>query len=110
MAEEYIWLGLRTSRGFDRNVLAERYNYKCDTKQNKRLESMVKDGKIRQSGERFSSLPRRLTNSRLYSFGLDKLIVLDSFITWCLDNTPMHFGSFALSLFSQHFHRLGLHV
>ena len=54
LAEEYIWLGLRTSRGFDRNILAERYNYKCDAKQQKRLESLVKDGKIRQSGESFS--------------------------------------------------------
>ena len=54
LAEEYMWLGLRTSRGFDRNLLAERYNYKCDAKQQKRLESLVKDGKIRQSGESFS--------------------------------------------------------
>lgn len=54
LAEEYIWLGLRTSHGFDRNVLAERYNYKCDAKQQNRLESLIKDGKISQYGECFS--------------------------------------------------------
>ncbi len=54
LAEEYIWLGLRTSRGFDRGVLSERYNYECNAKQQNRLESLVNDGKISQDGECFS--------------------------------------------------------
>ena len=54
LAEEYIWLGLRTSRGFDRSVLSERYNYEYNAKQQNRLESLVNDGKISQNGECFS--------------------------------------------------------
>jgi len=54
LAEEYIWLGLRTSRGFDREVLSERYNYECNAKQENRLEGLVNDGKISQDGECFS--------------------------------------------------------
>lgn len=48
LAEEYIWLGLRTSRGCDRSILDDVYNYEFTTKQEICLESLVKQGKVRQ--------------------------------------------------------------
>ncbi len=54
LAEEYIWLGLRTSKGFDRSILSDLYKYYFNTKQHVRLKQLLKDGKISQSGNRFS--------------------------------------------------------
>ena len=54
LAEEYIWLGLRTSRGFDHSILTDLYKFDFNTKQNARLKQLVKEGKISQSGNRFS--------------------------------------------------------
>ena len=46
LAEEYIWLGLRTSRGFDHSILTDLYKFDFNTKQNARLKQLVKEGKL----------------------------------------------------------------